>query len=135
MAYLESACAGNDDLHAEVLRLLDHDHAAGDFLLNALVLPEAQPDFEEELSRVVGDVAARQVAIDGAQPRLDRGEPLLARGLCGHDGFNLGALELSLSDAGEPTTPTAVLLLLGEHPIHPLGAAPSIAFGFDPRPR
>jgi hypothetical protein len=51
------------------------------------------------------------------------------------DDRDLGALELSLSDAGEPTTPTAVLLLLGEHPIHPLGAAPSIAFGFDPRPR
>lgn len=51
------------------------------------------------------------------------------------DDRDLGALELSASDSDQATAPAAVLRLLGEHGVHALGVAPSIAFGFDPRPR
>ena len=51
------------------------------------------------------------------------------------DDRDLGALELSVSDSDQATAPAAVLRLLGEHGVHALGVAPSIAFGFDPKPR
>ena len=51
------------------------------------------------------------------------------------DDRDLGALDLSLSESAQPSAPAAVLRLLGEHAIEPLNAPPSIAFGFDPRPR
>ena len=51
------------------------------------------------------------------------------------DDRDLGALDLIVSESAQASAPTAVLRLLGDHAVWPLNAAPSIAFGFDPRPR
>ena len=51
------------------------------------------------------------------------------------DDRDLGAIDVRLIESDQPSGLTTMLRLLGEHAVQPLDAPPSIAFGFDPRPR